>query len=239
MEYYFDTEVALDEETLAAEAAGAKVKLTPENCRIITMQFQLLDRAGRPASPLIVMKEWDTPGGEEGMIRQFLRENLGAGTNPWDFIPVGYNVLFDLGLLRERAAEYGIEIPAWEIYHQRPFIDIKHILLGMNGFAFKESGLDKFCRKRNGKQVPIWYQMAKTAEREEKYGKERGGANGGASVGASAADAYRWIEEYVEEEAAEFVELYSRLKSELPRLRTAMGLFNSNNGGKRADVNIR
>jgi hypothetical protein len=231
MEYYFDTEVALDAETLEAEAAGAKVKLTPENCRIITMQFQLLDRSGRPASPLIVMKEWETEGGEEGMIRQFLRENLGAGTNPWDFIPVGYNVLFDLGLLRERAAEYGMEIPAWEIYHQRPFIDIKHILLGMNGFAFKESGLDKFCGKRNGKQVPIWYQMAKTAEREEKYGKGRGGQiEGGAgtvgSGGASAADAYRWIEEYVEEEAAEFVALYSRLKAELPRLRTDMGLFN-------------
>ncbi|MDO8339821.1 MAG: hypothetical protein Q7T16_04145 [Candidatus Burarchaeum sp.] len=220
MEYYFDTEVALDEETLAAEAAGAKVKLTPENCKIITMQFQLLDRAGRPASPLIVMKEWDTPGGEEGMIRQFLRENFSAGTNPWEFIPVGYNVLFDLGLLRERAREYGIEMGVWELYHQRPFIDIKHILLGMNGFAFKESGLDKFCGKRNGKQVPVWYQMAKAAERE---GKEM--------TGASAADAYRWIEEYVEEEAAEFVELYARLKSELPRLRTAMGLFNGNSMG--------
>ncbi|VVC03161.1 Uncharacterised protein [Candidatus Burarchaeum australiense] len=202
MEYYFDTEVALDAETLEREAAGEKITLSPENCKIITMQFQLLDSSGMPASPLMIMKEWETPGGEEGMIRRFMQENFSS--NPWEFIPVGCNVLFDLGLLRGRAEEYGIEMGVWELYHQRPFIDIKHILLGMNGFAFRESGLDKFCGKRNGREIPVWYQLAQKGD----------------------AEAYRWIEEYVEEEAAEFVALYSRLKSELPKLRSAMGLFN-------------
>jgi len=201
VEFYFDTEVALEPKTLEHARAGEKVSLTPDTCRIITMQFQLLDRSGRSASPLMVLKEWETPGGEEEMIRRFVKENLKG--NPWEFIPVGCNVLFDLGMLRGRAEKYGIELPDWEIYHQRPFIDIKHILLGMNGFAFKNSGLDKFCGKQSGKDIPFLYERAQKGEEK----------------------AYKLIDEYVEREAEEFVSLYSRLKSEHPKLRTQMGLF--------------
>ena len=209
VEFYFDTEVALDSESLERAREGERVELTPETCRIITMQFQLLDRSGSPASPLIVMREWETEGGEEGMIRKLVAQNMGEGANPWEFIPVGYNVLFDLGMLRGRAEKYGIELDGWELYHQRPFIDIKHILLGMNSFAFRESGLDRFCGKRNGKEVPFWYERAQNGDEA----------------------AYGLIDEYVEQEAEEFVALYSRLKRELPRLRVQMNLFNGD--GKR------
>ncbi len=203
MEYYFDMEVGLDEAALTAAAEGKRVALTPENCRIITMQFQLLDRAGRPASPLIVKKVWETRGGEKAMLESFIEQNMSS--NPWEFIPVGYNVLFDLGMLRGRAAKYGINVPGWELYHQRPFIDIKHILLGMNGFAFRESGLDKFTGKGgSGKDIPVWYERAR----------------------AGNVEFYKMIEQYVEREAREFVGLYARLKSELPKLRVQMGLFN-------------
>ncbi|MFA6035969.1 MAG: hypothetical protein WC759_03355 [Candidatus Micrarchaeia archaeon] len=226
MEYYFDMEVGLEEGALEETLAGKRVALTPENCRIITMQFQLLDRAGRPASPLIVKKVWETgaseagktgparaghiaSGGfdqeeaEEAMVRQFIEQNLSS--SPWDFIPVGYNVLFDIGMLAGRAKKLGVKVPAsWEMYHQRPFIDVKHILLGMNGFGFRDSGLDKFTGKGgSGKDVPLW------------YARGRGGD----------LNSYRMIEQYVEKEAREFVGLYARLKSELPKLRVQMGLF--------------
>ncbi|RLG20144.1 hypothetical protein DRN67_00740 [Candidatus Micrarchaeota archaeon] len=209
-EFYFDTEVALEPEMLELSREGGKVDLTPESCRIITMQFQLLDRSGLPASPLMVMREWENEGGEEGMIRKFVEQNLSA--DPWEFIPVGHNVLFDLGLLKARAEKYGIELNGWELYHQRPYIDIRQILLGMNGFAFRKSGLDQFCAKRNGKEVPFWYEQAQK-------GDERG---------------FALIDEYIEQEAEEFVRLYSRLKSELPKLRVQMQLFNSN--GKKVKV---
>jgi len=204
MEFYFDSEVALEPGTLELARAGERVALTPDTCSIITMQFQLLDRAGRAASPLMVMREWETPGGEEGMVRRFVEEHLRG--NPWEFIPVGYNVLFDLGMRRGRGAKYGIEVGGWELYHQRPFIDVKHILLGMNGFAFKASGLDRFCSKQNGREVPFLYERAQKGDSK----------------------AYKLIDEYVEREAAEFVRLYSRLKAELPKLRAQMGLFNGN-----------
>jgi hypothetical protein len=38
---------------------------------------------------------------------------------------------------------------------------------------------------------------------------------------------YAKIDAYVEREAEEFVQLYSRLKAELPKLRAQMGLFAS------------
>ena len=202
MEYYFDIEVGLGEAALEASMEGRRVALTPENCRIITMQFQLLDRSGKAASPLIVKKVWETGGGEEAMLEKFIQQNM--HDNHWEFIPVGCNVLFDLGMLRGRAAKYGIEMPGWELYHQRPFIDVKHILLGMNGFAFRESGLDKFTGKGgSGKDVPVWYARGKGGD----------------------LNAYKMIEQYVEREAREFVGLYGRLKAELPKLRVRMGLF--------------
>lgn len=194
MDMYFDVEVAYtDPKHAELLKLGRKTPdPRPENCKIITAQYQLLKDDGSPKGKLQVFKEWDSS--EEQIIRK-----IATMINPqrkWEFIPVGHNIYFDLGMLRERAALYGIKYPAWFIYNDLPTIDIKHICVGMNAFRLKDSGLDKFSGKEtSGLLVPLWYQ-------EKEYGK---------------------IIDYVQKEAREFIDFYARLKKALPEFRKQHG----------------
>ncbi|RLB03740.1 MAG: hypothetical protein DRG59_11320 [Deltaproteobacteria bacterium] len=195
-EMYFDIEVAYrNPEIIARMLEGRKIPgPNPGNCKIITIQYQLLDESGNPKTPLRIFKEWDTS--EEDIIRK-----IATMINPqrlWEFIPVGHNIYFDLGMLKERAALYGIRYSNWFIYNELPSIDIKHICIGMNSFRLKDSGLDKFSGKEtSGRDVPLWY-----------YRKE-----------------YDKIIDYVTKEAKEFIEFYKRLRETLPDFRKQYGFF--------------
>jgi len=193
-EYYFDTEVACEGEEYELFIRGES-ELHPEKYKLITIQFQRLDDAGNPAGELQVLKEWEI--GEEEMIRGFSK--LLNPKRVWQFIPVGQNLTFDLGMLKERAARYGIMYDGWFLFSQLPRIDMKDICLGMNGFKFAGSGLDKFCNKPgDGEKVPEWY-----------LNKE-----------------YERISEYVRREAEEFISFYSRIKKALPKFRLDNGFYN-------------
>ena len=196
MDMYFDMEIAYADPRQIELMRRGKKGPDPrcENCKIITAQYQLLKEDGTPKGKLQVFKEWDPGSSEEAIIRK-----IATMINPrraWEFIPVGHNIYFDLGMLRERAAKYGLNYPAWYIYNDLPSIDIKHICVGMNGFKLKDSGLDKFCGKESsGLMIPVWYQ-------DKEYGK---------------------IVEYVEKEAKEFIEFYAKLKKTLPLFREQHG----------------
>jgi hypothetical protein len=191
---YFDIEVAYaDPKYVELMKLGRKTPDPhPSNCKIITAQYQLLKEDGTPKGSLQIFKEWESS--EEAIIRK-----IATMLNPkraWEFIPVGHNIYFDLGMLRERASKYGLNYPAWYIYNDLPSIDIKHICVGMNAFKLKDSGLDKFSGKEtSGRDVPIWYQ-------DNEYAK---------------------IVDYIEKEAKEFIEFYRRLKETLPLFRQQYG----------------
>ncbi len=192
-EMYFDTEVAFtDPKVVEALKAGKRAPFNADSVKIITVQYQLLKRDGTPEGPLQVFKEWESS--EEAVIRK-----IWALLNPrtlWDFAPVGYNIHFDLGILKRRAAAYGINYPEWYIYHDLPTIDIKGICLAMNAFLFKDSGLDKFTGKESsGLMVPVWY----------------------------AEGQYEKIMEYIRKETEEFVKFYARLKEVMPKIREQYG----------------
>ncbi|MEM3556145.1 MAG: hypothetical protein QXF56_05485 [Candidatus Micrarchaeia archaeon] len=198
-EYYFDIEIGYEGDSYENFIRGEGL-LHPNICKIITIQFQRLDRNGEPEEPLRVLKEWEM--GEEGIIREFTKflnpEKIYNTRKVWEFIPVGYNLMFDLGMLRGRARRYGIEYDEWCIMNNLPRIDLKDICLGMNGFKFSGSGLDKFCGKPpNGELVPVWYL-------NKQYGR---------------------IIEYVEREAEEFISLYYKLREALPKLRGENGFY--------------
>lgn len=190
MEMYFDVEVAyLDPEQTEKLRRGSRgPQPMPDNCKIITIQYQFLDDKGRPRGDLQVFKEWESS--EEAIIKK--AHALINRDTKWEIIPVGQNLSFDLGMLRGRAAHYGIHYPEWFMYNDLPTIDIKPILLGMNAFAFKNSGLDKFTGKESsGVGVPVWY-----ADRE-----------------------YDRILEYIRKETAEFVMFYEKLRAVMPELK--------------------
>lgn len=195
-EMYFDVEVAyLDEGVIEKLRSGVRTPSPkPENCKIITAQYQILGDDGKPQTPLRIFKEWESS--EEDIIKK-----IASMINPqrlWEFIPVGHNIYFDLGMLRGRAKQYGIEYTNWFIYNDLPAIDIKHICIGMNAFQLKGSGMDKFTGKEtSGLMVPVWY-----------YDKD-----------------YAKIIDYIEKETKEFIEFYAKLKQKLPEFRKQHGFY--------------
>ncbi|MEM2918572.1 MAG: hypothetical protein QXY62_03635 [Candidatus Altiarchaeota archaeon] len=192
-EYYFDTEIAYDcNEIVEKIRNNEKFPFDPKQCKIITIQFQQIDKYGRGVGKLRVLKEWESS--EEDIIRKF--SAVIQPENRWNFIPVGYNVYFDLGIFKERAKIYGIDYDKWFIYHDLPAIDLRPIFLALNDFQFKGSGLDKFTKKEHsGALVPIWYSQHE----------------------------YEKILNYIEKEAEEFLLFYQKLKSKIPDIREIMG----------------
>lgn len=195
-EMYFDIEVAYTEpEIIEKLKSGKKVpNPNPRNSKIITIQYQLLRDDGSPKTDLQIFKEWESS--EEEIIRRV--SVLFHPSRLWEFIPVGHNIYFDLGMFKERASLYGIKFSNWFIYNDLPSIDIKHICIGMNAFKLKDSGLDKFTGKEtSGITVPLWYHNGE----------------------------YEKILDYIRKEAKEFIEFYSKLKRTLPEFRKQHGFF--------------
>jgi hypothetical protein len=189
MKYYFDIEVSYGDE------GGAHGALNPEYYKIITIQYQPIDEEGYPLSNLTILKEWESS--EEEIVREFAK--VISPKKTWNFVPVGYNVIFDLGFFRARAKKYGMEYDEWLIYHRLPIIDLKHICIGMNGFKFVDSGLDRFCGKpMDGSMVPEWY-----LNRE-----------------------YEKILEYIRRENKAFISFYKKLRDTLPKFRFKNRFYN-------------
>jgi DNA polymerase elongation subunit (family B) len=193
-EYYLDTEIGYDDPEIVEKLRNDEhFSFNPKNCKIITIQFQQIDRYGRGVGNLRILKEWESS--EEEIIKKFAQ--ILCPENKWNFIPVGYNIYFDLGLFKERAKVYGINYDKWFIYHDLPAIDIKPICLALNNFQFKGSGLDKFTGKEHsGAIVPIWY-----SQREHEK-----------------------ILDYIEKETEEFLLFYQKLKLKIPEFRKLLNL---------------
>lgn len=194
-EYYLDLEIGYDDPEIVEKLRNEEVTpFDPKNCKIITIQFQQIDRYGRGIGNLRILKEWESS--EEDIITTF--SQVIQPENKWNFIPVGYNIYFDLGLFKERAKVYGINYDRWFIYHDLPTIDLKPICLALNNFQFKGSGLDKFTGKEHsGAIVPIWYQ-------DKEYEK---------------------ILEYIKKETEEFLLFYQKLKLAIPQFRKILKIF--------------
>lgn len=191
-ETYFDIEVGYTEQFAESIRNGQRLpQPTPQNCKIITIQYQFVDKG-----ELQIFKEWESS--EEEIIRKAY--SIINPQSKWDIIPVGQNILFDLGMLRARASQYGINYSEWFIYNDLPKIDIKAILMGMNAFTFKNSGLDKFTGKESsGINIPVWY-----ANRE-----------------------FEKILSYIRKESQEFIDFYLKLKTLLPEFRKQHGFFHT------------
>ncbi|MCD6274501.1 MAG: hypothetical protein J7J15_00530 [Candidatus Aenigmarchaeota archaeon] len=188
-EYYLDTEVGCtDPEIVEKLRKGENVSFNPEKYKIITIQYQRIGKYGGPVGDLIILKEWESS--EENIIKKFSK--ILCPENKWKFIPVGFNIYFDLGIFKHRARIYGIHYDNWFIYHNLPVIDIKPICLAMNGFNFKGCGLDKFTGKEHsGAIVPVWYNDGE----------------------------YNKILDYIQKETQEFLFFYRKLRYHLSGLK--------------------
>ena len=154
--------------------------LDPENSKICSIQYQRLStESGSPVEDLVILKEWECS--ERNLIIEFDK----LFSSIWDFVPVGQDLLFDFNFLDVKKKKY----LGKEYGFDRPFIDIKSILILKNHGLFKRYN-QSIGKTGEGKKVPEWY-------------KQRD---------------YQRIEDYIRREAKNFIDAYVVLKEELPKI---------------------
>ena len=183
-DYYFDIETVHKD----AKDPNPKANLNPTTGKIATIQYRKLDtRTGHPLEDLTILKEWG--GSSERKILELFKPLITG--NPWDFIPLGYNLKFEFEFLRQKFKDYfDVDFSA-DDFMERPKNDLKLIGVILNDGIFKGATLDSFTDKEHGGfKVPVWY-------REKEYDR---------------------IIDYVRKEADAFLTFWQRLKKELPYL---------------------
>jgi hypothetical protein len=138
--YYFDIETT---------------GLDPENDQIITIQYQKIGLASaKPEGSPTILKSWNDPKGEEGIIEKILP--LIMSDNPFGFVPIGNNLNFEYKFLVSKINQYkNLDVDAG-YFHNRPSIDLKPVMVLLNGGRFK--GYHLILNKSgSGSSVPQWY----------------------------------------------------------------------------------
>jgi len=126
---------------------------------LLTIQYARLSRDLEPESDLTILKVWEF-GSERDLVKLFLEESK-FFEDPFVFVPVGVNLLYDLIFLYKRARLYRlINRPLADILRDKAFIDLKPILVILNNCEFR--GYGKFIdmhmiTETRGQDIPILY----------------------------------------------------------------------------------
>ena len=172
MEYYFDIETT---------------GIDFDKDEIITIQWQQLGFDGNPIGELKILKRWECS--ESAILKEFA-PNLRC--NPWNFIFIGKNLLFDFTFLSQRLKHHNLGVFDLRCLYDRIWIDIKPLLVLMNDGRFK--GYDRILPKTNlttNKSVPQLYSEGNYSE----------------------------ILRHISDEAKNFIDSYQKLKQTMPQLR--------------------
>ena len=173
--------------------------LDPKIDEIITVQYQKISLdSGHPEEELKILKSWDQESNEEKIVEEIAP--LLMSSNPFSFVPVGNNLNFEFRFLAEKIKKYqGIDVdPCY--FHSRPYIDLKPVMILLNGGRFK--GYQHILNKKSsGASVPEWYKKKQFEE----------------------------IVQYIVDEASAFTSFYSNVYQMMfnPHLKNIV--FNSNN----------
>jgi hypothetical protein len=171
---------------LDIETTGTDVKKDT----ILTIQFQKLGAAsGRTDNELKILKSWESS--EKEILNEFFEIFDPFGKDKFSFIPIGMSLHFEFFMLHNRWKKNGIDVPLKTLIYDIPHVDIKSILVILNGGKFRGASLDNFTGKTsNGAVIPEYY-----ANRD-----------------------FEKIEDYIKKEAEEFIKFYQMIKKNLPKL---------------------
>lgn len=128
--------------------------LDPEKDKIITIQFQELERnTGKAAGELVILKEWESS--EKQILEEFISKSRILDPYPFSFVTVGFNLGFEHNFLKKRTEVNGLNHV--DILN-KPFIDLRAIAILMNKGEFKGSALSDITGKKGkGVKIPEWY----------------------------------------------------------------------------------
>ena len=134
--------------------------INPNEDDIVTIQYQELDNSGKPLGELTILKSWLS--NEEDIVKKFHKVFI---TNyPWDFVPVGTTLMFDLTFILKKFEKYGLSIgkEPLDFLFSRPCLDLKSNFVIINDMTFKNSGLDKLTNKESdGRLIPQYFKEKK------------------------------------------------------------------------------
>jgi hypothetical protein len=154
---------------------------------IITIQYQKLDRIGQPIEDLVILKSWESS--EEQIIKDFYK--IFITDKPFDFIPIGFNLIFDFSFLYQKFNKYNLPLKydfMQFLFSEKPHIDIKYSFIIANNLEFKGSSLNNMSKKnQDGSYVSEWLKQKN----------------------------YSAIEVYIKQEAESFLKVLSILKEDL------------------------
>lgn len=174
-EFYFDIETT---------------GINPASDSIVTIQWHDLSTRNYADVMPRILCAWDTS--EREILRTFLVWSR-FFTEPWNFIPVGFNLDFEMRFIFIRAKAHGLippEAKFEELAAAKPRKDLKHIVVLMNGGSFKGASLENFSAKPSSGHEVI------QALQEGNHDK---------------------IFDYIQKEMWGFIRLYARLETDLPR----------------------
>jgi hypothetical protein len=174
-DYYFDI-----------ETYGKGDKVDFDKDEIITIQYQQIDsRTGIAKSPLTILKAWESS--EQDILKKFY--TIFAPNELWNFIPVGFNLSYDFAKLILRYKLVNINLSARLIFSEHPYLDIRPLVIFLNGGMFKGATLENYAGKDcSGERIKGWYE----------------------------AKDYNSITKYIENETKCFLSLYQYLIKILP-----------------------
>lgn len=170
--------------------------------KVITIQYRMLNNGPQP---LRILKEWDHPGGERGIVEEFCRLT-NFWSRKWDAVPVGWNLSFDLRWIFYKAKHYGIIDFTKEYFDvEKPHIDLHHL-----AYMFNAGNRDlPEDLAYESKIHPIFY-GTKMSDWTRKHG------SGTMMFDMYKQKRYDGILGYIEQENAAFEELFQLLRREMP-----------------------
>ena len=162
--------------------------LDPYRDQLLTIQTHRIEDDG-PVGTTAIHKTWERA--ERDVVRGFL-DDTAFFTEPWGFVPVGFNLHYELKWLFVKGKQYGA-LPKHARFEavDKPRIDLKDLAVMMNGVRFKGSKLENFSAKMGSGDIVL-----KAIEAQD----------------------HATIEHYIQQETDAFLRLWVELRREMPEV---------------------
>jgi RNase_H superfamily len=183
--------------------------LEPAESKIVSIQYQHLSyTSGRPFIDARLEIMKEWES-DERMILEKFRKFFIESKGSWYFIPVGNNLDFEFRFIEYKLEQYFGQKASLEFLRDRKKVDLADICVMMNGLKFTDC-TSILGKSHEAENMKQWY----------------------------VSNDYTRIEAYIKKEANDFVNSFSIIYAEMPKLKNILKHFSSNHTNKKINYNI-